>query len=280
MPQRIAYTVAGLVIVVVCLLPFDWLDTLAGTDLQMNFSVWIVVRDPDRARRLVGDRLQRGPPARRRDGSRRSHPRADADPPPVDRVSAAEPLPHRRDAGDVHARRLHARRGRDDLRLVRPRVRRRGDVRRRVRRPRRAPRRSARSTTPRGRSRTRRAFGLRTSASSPRSRTCRCRHVRPGTYASTFENYPVRGVDAAFSTAHDVPPRRARPRVTTTRGGRSRTSPGSRSSTASSPRAGTTGAPVPGTARLPAQGLLPRGPWSSTRSRSWFATRRPARQSG
>jgi putative ABC transport system permease protein len=41
-PQRIAYTGAGLVIVVVCLLPFDWLDTLAGTDLRMNFSVWIV----------------------------------------------------------------------------------------------------------------------------------------------------------------------------------------------------------------------------------------------
>jgi putative ABC transport system permease protein len=41
-PQRIAYTVSGLVIVVVCLLPFDWLDTLARTDLRMNFSVWIV----------------------------------------------------------------------------------------------------------------------------------------------------------------------------------------------------------------------------------------------
>jgi putative ABC transport system permease protein len=41
-PRRVAYTVSGLVIVVVCLLPFDWLDTLAGTDLRMNFSVWIV----------------------------------------------------------------------------------------------------------------------------------------------------------------------------------------------------------------------------------------------
>jgi putative ABC transport system permease protein len=41
-PQRVAYTVAGLVIVVVCLLPFDWLDTLARTNLHMNFSVWIV----------------------------------------------------------------------------------------------------------------------------------------------------------------------------------------------------------------------------------------------
>ena len=41
-PTRIAYTVAGLGIVVFCLLPFDWLDALAGTDLSMNFSVWIV----------------------------------------------------------------------------------------------------------------------------------------------------------------------------------------------------------------------------------------------
>ncbi len=41
-PQRLAYTAAGLGIVVLCLLPFDWLDTLAGTDLRMNFSVWIV----------------------------------------------------------------------------------------------------------------------------------------------------------------------------------------------------------------------------------------------
>jgi putative ABC transport system permease protein len=39
---RIAYTFAGLGIVVFCLLPFDWLDALAGTDLKMNFSVWIV----------------------------------------------------------------------------------------------------------------------------------------------------------------------------------------------------------------------------------------------
>jgi putative ABC transport system permease protein len=41
-PQRVAYTASGLVIVGVCLLPFDWLDTLAGTNLRMNFSVWIV----------------------------------------------------------------------------------------------------------------------------------------------------------------------------------------------------------------------------------------------
>ena len=172
-PQRIAYTAAGLGIVVVCLLPFDWLDALAGTDLRMNFSVWIVSRDPDRARRLVGDRLQRGRPARARDGVARAHSRADADPAPFDRVPAAEPLPHRRDARDVHARRLHARRGRHDLRLVRARVRRRGDRSAAASTSAPARRRSARSTTRRARSRTRRAFGPRTSASSPRSRTCR-----------------------------------------------------------------------------------------------------------
>ena len=39
--------------------------------------------------------------------------RARAGPADVDGLSAAEPLPHRRDARDVHARRLHARRRRD-----------------------------------------------------------------------------------------------------------------------------------------------------------------------
>ena len=39
---------------------------------------------------------------------------ARAGPADVDGLPAAQPLPHRRDAGDVHARRLHARRRRDD----------------------------------------------------------------------------------------------------------------------------------------------------------------------
>jgi putative ABC transport system permease protein len=41
-PQRAAYTSAGLAIVVFCLLPADWLDALARSDLRMGFSVWIV----------------------------------------------------------------------------------------------------------------------------------------------------------------------------------------------------------------------------------------------
>ena len=41
-PDRVAYTAAGLAIVVLWLLPFDWLDALSGTDLRMDFSVWIV----------------------------------------------------------------------------------------------------------------------------------------------------------------------------------------------------------------------------------------------
>ena len=39
-PERIAFTVFGLALVVFCLLPFDWYDTLAGTNLKMSFSVW------------------------------------------------------------------------------------------------------------------------------------------------------------------------------------------------------------------------------------------------
>ena len=64
-PQRIAYTVAGLVVVVVCLLPFNWLDTLARDGSADELLGLDRVGDPDRARCLVGDRLQRRPPARR-----------------------------------------------------------------------------------------------------------------------------------------------------------------------------------------------------------------------
>jgi putative ABC transport system permease protein len=39
--ERVAFTGAGLGVVALCLLPFDWLDALAGTDLKMDFSVWI-----------------------------------------------------------------------------------------------------------------------------------------------------------------------------------------------------------------------------------------------
>ena len=42
LPTRGVYTAAGLGIVVFNLVPFDWLDALAGTDLSMSFSVWIV----------------------------------------------------------------------------------------------------------------------------------------------------------------------------------------------------------------------------------------------
>ena len=45
----------------------------------------------------------------------------------------------------------------------------------------------------------RRGSELRTTGSSPPSRTCRCRHGKRARYASSFENYPVRGVDAAFA---------------------------------------------------------------------------------
>jgi putative ABC transport system permease protein len=40
-PERIAYTVSGVGIVVFSLLPFSWYDRLAGTDLAMSFSVWV-----------------------------------------------------------------------------------------------------------------------------------------------------------------------------------------------------------------------------------------------
>ena len=121
----------------------------------------------------------------------------------VDRVSAAEPLPHRHDARDVHARRLHARRRRDDLRLVHAafdndetfgggfdvRAASAGDQ------PDRRP--------PRG---DRDRAGPRASdfrvVSAQSYLPVKARQT--GKYAVDFATYPVRGVDAAFS-AHDVP---------------------------------------------------------------------------
>jgi putative ABC transport system permease protein len=41
-PDRIAYTVGGLVLVVWWLLPFDMLQSIAGEELKMDFSIWIV----------------------------------------------------------------------------------------------------------------------------------------------------------------------------------------------------------------------------------------------
>jgi putative ABC transport system permease protein len=40
--ERIAFTAAGGVLVVAWLLPFDWVETLAGRELKWGFSVWIM----------------------------------------------------------------------------------------------------------------------------------------------------------------------------------------------------------------------------------------------
>jgi putative ABC transport system permease protein len=40
--DRIAYTAGGLALVVWWLLPFDWLTAIAGEELSMDFSIWIV----------------------------------------------------------------------------------------------------------------------------------------------------------------------------------------------------------------------------------------------
>jgi putative ABC transport system permease protein len=41
-PERPAYTTAGLALVALCLLPFHWYDALARTELTMSFTVWVV----------------------------------------------------------------------------------------------------------------------------------------------------------------------------------------------------------------------------------------------
>ena len=40
--ERITYTAAGLFLVVFWLLPFDWLEALAGKELEWGFGVWII----------------------------------------------------------------------------------------------------------------------------------------------------------------------------------------------------------------------------------------------
>ena len=125
-----------------------------------------------------------------------------------DGVSAGRPLPHRRDAGDVHARRVHARHGRGDVGLVHARLRGHRHVRRRLRRPRRHARprrpiddmRAALAARP-GVAR------RRLHASSAASRSCRSRRARsaPG---ARGEPYPRARARRRLPRAHDLRARR------------------------------------------------------------------------
>jgi putative ABC transport system permease protein len=42
LPERAAFTTAGLLLVVFWLLPFDWIETLVGKEVTWGFSVWIL----------------------------------------------------------------------------------------------------------------------------------------------------------------------------------------------------------------------------------------------
>ena len=197
----------------------------------------------------------------------------------VDRVSAAEPVPHRRHARDVHARRLHARRRRDHDRLVRAAA-------------------STTSTTFGGgfdvRATTspaspigdmRAALAARPGRATPAdfrvvsSQSVAARQGAPGrARRRSREPYLVHGADARVPRAHDLRPRRHGARLRLRRGRlaraprRTRASP---SSTRSSSRASrtTTSAPPP---KFQLERLLPRGPDVRARSRSRCATRRRA----
>ena len=76
----------------------------------MDFSAWVVSGLMLVAGIDLADRLQRRRPARGHDARLRAHPRARAGAEDGDGLSAAGALPHRRDAGDVHARGVHDRR--------------------------------------------------------------------------------------------------------------------------------------------------------------------------
>ena len=92
-------------------------------------------RPDDRDRRHLGDRLQRRPPARRAQRNPGPDPVARTRTADGGRLSAEEPLPHRRHPRDVHARRLHPRGRLHDHRLDGQRLQRRQCLRRRLRHP-------------------------------------------------------------------------------------------------------------------------------------------------
>ena len=168
--ERLVFTAAGLLLVVLWLLPFDTVESLAGKELKWGFGVWIlgglfVVLGSAWTLIYNADILLGRP-----DRDRRKDSFLHAGPPDGDRLPAPEPVPHRRDACDVHARRVHARRRRRDLGIVHQQRQRPGEVRRRVRH-----RGAGSSDEPRGRDgrrRSARAGSTRTSSRSSRSNRC------------------------------------------------------------------------------------------------------------
>ncbi len=130
-PDRLAYTVAGIVTVVLWMLPWSVWESVFGP-LSMDFStwivaglmvvigaVWVIVYNADlllgAAMAVLGQ--DQG---------------ACSGPAHVDGVPAPEPLPDRHHPRHVHARRLHARHRSDVDRLVPGGVRQRGRLRRRL----------------------------------------------------------------------------------------------------------------------------------------------------
>ena len=135
LPERPAFTVAGIAMVTLWLLPFDWVEALAGKELKWGMAVWImagifVVIGAAWTLIFNADVLLGGLSATV--GRIRTLT-------PVLRMAIAYPLRNRFRTGvtlrDVHARRLHPRGRRSRHRLVREGVRRPGEVRRRLRHP-------------------------------------------------------------------------------------------------------------------------------------------------
>ena len=156
-------------------------------------TVWVIVFNADL---LLGARH----------AGLRPHPEPRAGPAHVHGVSARGPLPHRHDARDVHARRLHARHRDGVERILRARDRRRR-LRRRVPGARRHGRRGA--DRPTWRPRSRRAPGIDPSdfPSSAASRSWPSRRSSSAR-ARPDETYLVRGPRPAVPRAHDVRARR------------------------------------------------------------------------
>ena len=87
-PERIAFTGAGLALLTWWLLPFDAMSAIAGRDLSMDFSAWVVSGSDARGRLDLAHRLQRRPAARRHDARHRP----DRSLAPVLKMAMAYPL--------------------------------------------------------------------------------------------------------------------------------------------------------------------------------------------
>ena len=123
LPERIAYTAAGVVLVALWLVPVDW-EEFGLPQFNEGIELFILFRRNTRGWGRMGRHVQLGVPGQRHIGRGRAG--ANARPHHQDRpgIPDGEPLPDGDDPGDVLARHLHAVDHRLHRRRVQQRIRR------------------------------------------------------------------------------------------------------------------------------------------------------------